>query len=163
LSEWREFCFRNYMYTYQTNKRMHVAVKDGEALLEVVDRLGATEVHGTTRGGPDGRERRVSPRCPVTLSGLVQVVKTSQEIMVFSVLIKNISPQGMLLEFMDKGHVFAGMLEQIEGLSVTFMLEDAVVTLECLPRRIVLDDPVELGIEVSDESEQGASIQRFLM
>ncbi|WP_338667666.1 hypothetical protein [Pseudodesulfovibrio methanolicus] len=151
------------MYTYQTNKRMHVAVKDGEALLEIVNRLEAAEVHETARGGPDGRERRVAPRLSVTLSGLVEVVKASQEIMVFPVLIKNISRQGMLLEFMDKGHVFAGMLKQIEGLSVTFMLEDAMVTLECLPRRIVLDDPVEIGIEVSDESEQGASIQRFLM
>jgi hypothetical protein len=151
------------MYTFQTNKRMHVAVKDGEALLEIVNRLEAAEVQETARGGPDGRERRMSPRLSVTLSGLVQVVKASQEIMVFSVLIKNISQQGMLLEFMDKGHVFAGMLKQIEGLSVTFMLEDALVTLECLPRRIVLDDPVEIGIEVSDESEQGAGVQRFLM
>ncbi|MEZ7195153.1 hypothetical protein [Pseudodesulfovibrio karagichevae] len=83
--------------------------------------------------------------------------------MVFPVQIRNISCQGMLLEFMDKGHVFAGMLKQIEGLSVTFQVDDSVATLECLPRRILLDDPVEVGVQVSDESEDNPRIQRFLM
>ncbi|EGB14430.1 hypothetical protein DND132_1218 [Pseudodesulfovibrio mercurii] len=151
------------MYNYQTNKCMHVAVKDGEALGRILNRLEAGETGEAAPAGPGDLERRTSPRWPVMLSGLVQVLKTSGEIMVFSVQIRNISIQGMLLEFMDKGHVFAGMLQQIEGLSVTFMLDDAMVTLECLPRRIVLDEPVEVGVEVSDESDDKARIQRFLM
>jgi hypothetical protein len=55
------------------------------------------------------------------------------------------------------------MLKQIEGLSVTFQVDDSVATLECLPTRIVLDDPVEVGVEVSDESDDKPRIQRFLM
>lgn len=151
------------MYTYQTNKCMHVAVKDGEALIEIVNRLEAFEGSDAARSGRDGRERRGAPRRPAMLAGLVQVTKASGEIMVFSVQIRNISRQGMLLEFTDKGHVFAGMLRQIEGLSVSFMLDEAMVTLECLPRRIVLDDPVEVGVEVSDDPEDKSRVQRFLM
>ncbi|XXJ20568.1 hypothetical protein ACR42D_13735 [Desulfovibrio caledoniensis] len=97
------------------------------------------------------------------IPGLVQVLKSCGEIMVFPVQIRNISSQGMLLEFKDKGHVFAGMLKQIEGLSVTFQVDDSVATLECLPTRIVLDDPVEVGVEVSDESDDKPRVQRFLM
>jgi hypothetical protein len=151
------------MNSYKVNKRMHVAVKDGAALTEIVNRLGAFKGVVTAEDGPDARERRSFPRRSVMIPGLVQVMKSCGEIMVFPVQIRNISFHGMLLEFMDKGHVFAGMLKQIEGLSVTFQVDDSVATLECLPRRILLDDPVEVGVEVSDESEGKPDIQRFLM
>lgn len=151
------------MYNYKVNKRMHVAVKDDAALIEIVNRLGAPRGSVAAGDDPDARERRSCPRRPVMITGLVQVLKSCGEIMVFPVQIKNISRQGMLLEFMDKGHFFAGMLKQVEGLSVTFQVDDWVATLECLPKRIVLDDPVEVGVEVADDSEDESSIQRFLM
>jgi hypothetical protein len=151
------------MYDYKTNKRMHVAVKDGAALTEIVNRLGALVGSAAAEDGPDALERRSCPRRSVMIPGLVQVLKSCGEIMVFPVQIRNISSQGMLLEFKDKGHVFAGMLKQIEGLSVTFQVDDSVATLECLPTRIVLDDPVEVGVEVSDESDDKPRVQRFLM
>ncbi len=151
------------MYNYKINKRMHVAVKDDAALTEIVNRLGALMGNVAAEDGPDARERRSCPRRSVMIPGLVQVMKASGEIMVFPVQIRNISNQGMLLEFKDKGHVFAGMLKQIEGLSVTFQVDDSVATLECLPKRIVLDDPVEVGVEVSDDPEDKPSVQRFLM
>jgi hypothetical protein len=151
------------MYSYKHNKRMHVAVKDDAALTEIVNRLGTIEGAVAAEDGPVAEERRNCPRKTVMMPGLVQVVKASGEIMVFPVQIRNISCQGMLLEFKDKGHVFAGMLEQIEDLSVTFQVDDSVATLECLPRRIVLDAPVEVGVEVTDESEDNPCVQRFLM
>ncbi|WP_319584206.1 hypothetical protein [uncultured Pseudodesulfovibrio sp.] len=151
------------MYDYKLNKRMHVAVKDGAALSEIVTRLGAIIESAASNNELETQDRRSCPRRTVMIPGLVQVLKSSGEIMVFPVQIRNISTQGMLLEFKDKGHVFAGMLKEIEGLSVTFQVDDSVATLECLPKRIVLDDPVEVGVEVSDDSEDKPRIQRFLM
>lgn len=142
---------------------MHVAVKDGAALKEIIDRLENLLGRDESAGAADFQEKRSFPRKSFVAPGLVQVVKASGEIMAFPVEIRNISLKGMLLEFADKGHVFAGMLKQIEGLSVTFMIEASVVTLECLPRRIVLDDPVEVGVEVSGDGEGSPDIQRFLM
>jgi hypothetical protein len=151
------------MYSYRTSKRMHVAVKDGAALREILDRLELALERDASVETADFQERRSVPRKPFVAPGLVQVLKASGEIIAFPVEIRNISLKGMLLEFADKGHVFAGMLKQIEGLSVTFMIEASVVTLECLPRRIVLDDPVEVGVEVSGDGENFPDIQRFLM
>jgi hypothetical protein len=151
------------MYDYKTNKRMHVAVKDGAALNEIVNRLGTLDGSVAAGDGTVAFERRSCPRSTVMIPGLVQVLKSSGEIMVLPVHIRNISSQGMLLEFKDKGHFFAGMLKQVEGLSVTFLVDDAVTTLECLPKRIVLDNPVEIGVEVSDDPEDNPNLQRFLM
>lgn len=152
------------MNSYTPSKRMHVAVKDCAALSELVSRFEALEECEGQRDGCRYQEKRSSPRYPIMAAGFVQVVKDSGEIMVFPVLVRNISRDGMLLEFKDKGHVSSGMLKLIESLSVTFLVDgETAVTLECLPARILLDDPMGLGVQVSDESSDTPTLQRFLM
>lgn len=107
----------------------------------------------------DGADRRHGDRYEVAQQAVVQLFSGEREVVCLPALIKNISLSGVLLEIVDKGHVWMDMLESIEHFNLIFVIpgESEPVVLDCSPARMDLSSHV-VGA-VFDEKQAG----RYLM
>jgi len=101
-------------------------------------------------------ERRGSQRQPVELRAIIRLQKKGNEVVYLPAIMKNISRSGVMLEVQDKGHIVAGALDNIEQFIVSFVLPDELepVTVECLPRRLEINELVGVGAEFASLAEK---------
>ena len=105
-------------------------------------------------GGSASVERRQAKRQPVELRAIIRLQKRGNEVVYLPAIMKNISATGVMLEVKDKGHLMPGTLENIEQFIVSFSLpgETEPVTVECLPRRLEINEMVGVGVEFASLS-----------
>lgn len=107
-------------------------------------------------------ERRSSKRQPVELRAIIRLQKKGNEVVYLPAIMKNISKTGVMLEVQDKGHIMAGSMDSIEQFVVSFVLPDELepVTVECLPRRLEVNELVGVGAEFASLAEK---MQKYVM
>lgn len=107
-------------------------------------------------------ERRRAERQEVELRAIIRVQKKGNEVVYLPAIMKNISASGVMLEVQDKGHIMVGSTEDIEQFIVSFVVpgESEPVSVECLPRRLVIKEMVGVGAEFASLSTKP---QKYVM
>lgn len=141
----------------QVNQLINIALQG----VEEEHRAGAEDIlrimrttFGAVQLDSDG-ERRRGVRYEMHQSAVIQIMCNDDTVVCLPAVIRNISLSGLLLEILDKGHVYSDMLDTIDHFSVLFILpgEDAPMVIDCHPKRMELRRHVRVGAEFSSCSE----------
>lgn len=147
----------------QYTKKLRVVVKENIASGEnrpgvVQEYLDSLHSQNPNYAGERRREQRIE----VELRAIIHLHKWNNEVAYLPAMIRNISASGAMLEIMDKGHILAEAMDQIERFAISFFVpgEAEPVMVECQPRRIEVDNLVGVGAEFTSLSGPD---QRYIM